>query len=162
MIFQGQENLQSGWFEDTRPVDWRRQETFSGILALYRDLIALRRNARNHTRGLSGGHVHVFHLNNADKLLAYHRWYAEEPGPGDGVVVIANFANSTHHAYTIGLPGPGTWHVRLNSDSHYYDAEFGDRGPSHVEAEQPGYDGLPYRAQIAIGPYSFLIVSQDR
>jgi 1,4-alpha-glucan branching enzyme len=40
--------------------------------------------------------------------------------------VVANFANQAHEAYTVGLPGPGRWHVRFNSDWRGYDGEFLD------------------------------------
>ena len=44
MLFQGQEFLQGGWFDDEVPLDWDLDETFRGVTRLYRDLIALRLN----------------------------------------------------------------------------------------------------------------------
>ena len=104
MIFQGQEFLEDEWFRDTDPIDWSKKDTFSGILNLYRDLIRLRRNWFNHTRGLRGQHVNVHHVNNSDKVLACHRW--ENGGAGDDVVVVLNFANRSYNSYRIGFP-PG-------------------------------------------------------
>jgi 1,4-alpha-glucan branching enzyme len=95
---------------------------FKGIFMLYRDLIRLRRNWYNNTRGLRGQHVSVFHVNNNDKLIAYHRW--ENDGPGDDVVVVLNFANRTYASYRIGLPRGGYWHVRFNSGYQGYDGSF--------------------------------------
>ncbi|MFQ3588524.1 MAG: alpha-amylase family glycosyl hydrolase, partial [Fimbriimonadaceae bacterium] len=89
MLFQGQDILEDGWFSDTRPVDWSKLNAHSGINRLYRDLIHLRRNLTGQTRGLTGPHVHVFHSNNANKVIAYHRWM--NGGPNDDVVVVANF-----------------------------------------------------------------------
>ena len=54
MLFQGQEMLEDRWFHDRDPVDWSRRERFAGIVDLYRDLIALRRNLRGTTAGLLG------------------------------------------------------------------------------------------------------------
>jgi len=90
MIFQGQEFLEDGFFQDTDPLNWGRLRTFGGIHLLYRDLIRLRRNWFNHTRGLRGQHINVHHVNNAEEVIAFHRW--EHGGPGDDVVVVANFA----------------------------------------------------------------------
>jgi len=39
--------------------DWTKEQTYAGILALYRDLIHLRRNCQDTTRGLLGHRVNV-------------------------------------------------------------------------------------------------------
>ena len=54
MIFQGQEVLEDEYFQDTDPVDWSKEVTHAGIEQLYTDLIRLRRNWFNNTRGLQG------------------------------------------------------------------------------------------------------------
>ena len=91
MIFQGQEFLETGTFEDSGSLDWEKLTTFNGIYHLYQDAIGLRRNTFNTTKGLSGQHIHVYHVNDIDKLITYHRW--EDGGAGDDVVILANFAN---------------------------------------------------------------------
>jgi 1,4-alpha-glucan branching enzyme len=164
LIFQGQEFLESGWFDDHVPLDWSKAERYSGILQLYRELIHLRRNCFNTSRGLLGQSVNVHHLNNIDKMLAYHRW--AEGGPRDDVIVVANFANRTHPGYTIGLPQPGLWRVRFNSDEQRYDPSFSNQCcPDIIAAPvREGnnlVDGLPYCGNITIAPYSVLILSQD-
>src|SRR5678809_964008 len=100
-----------------------RLTTYAGIHALYRDLIRLRRNWFNQTRGLRGQHIHVHHLNDADKVIAFHRW--QDGGPGDDVIVIANFANRGYAQYNVGFPREGRWRVRFNSDWNGYDESFG-------------------------------------
>ncbi len=74
MLFQGQEFLEGGWFRDTVPVDWDNNDEFHGIVRLYRDLIRLRRNQGRVTRGLSGQFTQVYHVNEARKVIAFHRW----------------------------------------------------------------------------------------
>jgi 1,4-alpha-glucan branching enzyme len=118
MIFQGQEFLEDGYFKDTDPLDWTKLQAFRGINLLYRDLIRLSRNWFNQTRGLRGQHINVHHFNNTDKVIAFHRW--ENGGPGDDVVVIANFANRSYDSYTLGMPRAGQWFVRFNSDWQGY------------------------------------------
>ena len=54
MIFQGQEILEDEYFQDTDPVDWSKEVTYAGIKQLYTDVIRLRRNWYNQTRGLRG------------------------------------------------------------------------------------------------------------
>lgn len=160
MIFQGQEFLEDGWFEDTMPLDWTKRVTNSGIYTLYRDLIRLRRNWYNHTRGLRGQNLNVHHVNQNDKLIAYHRW--DNGGAGDDVVVVANFANRGYNSYTLGLPRAGVWRVRFNSDWQGYSEDFGNQPGSDTTAENGAQDGMAFRANVGIGPYSVLILSQDR
>jgi 1,4-alpha-glucan branching enzyme len=77
MIFQGQELLEDGSWHDDDPVDWSRRASNAGIVRLYHDLIALRRNRDDTTGGLRGQHVHVHHVTDADKVLAFHASPAE-------------------------------------------------------------------------------------
>ncbi len=160
MIFQGQEFLEDRYFQDTDPLDWSKLETYSGIQLLYRDLIRLSRNWFNQTRGLRGQHINVYHLNNSDKVIAYHRW--ENGGPGDDVIVIANFANRSYSSYTLGMPRAGLWRVRFNSDWKGYSADFGNHLGYDTVAGGVPMDNMPLQANIGIGPYSVLILSQDQ
>jgi 1,4-alpha-glucan branching enzyme len=84
MIFQGQEMLETRdfGFRTPTPVDFNRaaDPKFRGIVQMYRDLIALRRNLAGKTGGLTGQNLNVFHLDDGNKTLAYHRW---EQGGGE-------------------------------------------------------------------------------
>jgi 1,4-alpha-glucan branching enzyme len=159
MIFQGQEFLQGEWFQDTVPLDWDLNQEFRGIVRLYRDLIALRLDRKGCTRGLCGQSIHVFHLNDNDKLIAYRRW--DEGKPEREVVVVANFANRGHEGYKVGLPREGEWKLRFNSDWRGYSQDFQGFPSGDVMARQEEYDGLPAAAELSIGPYSALIYSMD-
>lgn len=159
MIFQGQEFLEDEWFRDTDPIDWSKMEQYAGILNLYRDLICLRRNWYNHTRGLRGPHVNVFHVNEQDKVIAFHRW--DKGGPGDDVIVVANMANRGYHRYEIGFPRKGLWKVRFNSDWQGYSDDFGNHFSYHTEAMSGVKDVLAYHGSVGLGPYSAIILSQD-
>jgi 1,4-alpha-glucan branching enzyme len=159
MIFQGQEFLEDQWFHDQDPIDWSKKETYQGILRMYRDLIRLRRNWHDTTRGLRGPHVSVHHVNNQDKVIAFHRW--EQGGPRDDVVVVVNMADASYASYNLGFPRPGVWRVRFNSDWQGYDPGFGNHlGYDTLAYEQAG-DEMPCRANVGIGPYSVIIFSQD-
>jgi 1,4-alpha-glucan branching enzyme len=159
MIFQGQEFLEDEWFRDVDPIDWTKRETYAGIFNMYRDLIRLRRNWNDNTRGLRGGHVNVFHVNDDDKVIAFHRW--ENGGPGDDVVVVINMANRAHDSYNLGFPRGGSWKVRFNSDWNGYSADFGNHLGYDTFAQQGGEDGMAFNANVGIGPYSAIILSQD-
>ncbi|MBX3438474.1 MAG: alpha amylase C-terminal domain-containing protein [Planctomycetaceae bacterium] len=159
MLFQGQELLTDGWFQDTVPLDWDRAEEFPGTLRLYRDLIHLRRNVGGRTKGLTGSHVDVFHVNDNDNVLAFRRWV--EGGPGDDVLVVANFSHFERRDYRIGAPTRGRWLVRLNSDAKCYGKGFGAVEWTEATANDEPYDGKAHSLPVALGPYSIVILSQD-
>ena len=158
MLFQGQEFLEGGWFRDTVPVDWDQNEEFHGIVRLYRDLIRQRLNRHGFTRGLCGQFTQVHHLNHENKVIAFHRW--DKGGPGDDVVVVANFFHEPQDGYVIGFPSEGTWKLRFNSDWQGYSDDFGNHPSTDVVAEPGDKDGFASHAALAIGPYSVLIFSQ--
>jgi 1,4-alpha-glucan branching enzyme len=159
MNLQGQEFLEDQWFHDIDPIDWSKRDTYSGILQMYRDMIQLRRNWYDTTRGLRGQHVHVHHVNNNDKLIVFHRW--ENGGPRDDVVVVVNLANRGYQSYNIGFPREGLWKVRFNSDWSGYESSF-DNHFSYVTVASGGArDGMACNSNVAIGPYCVIILSQD-
>lgn len=158
MLFQGQEFLEGGWFRDTVPVDWDQSETFRGIVRLYRDLIRLRLNQRGVSQGLCGQFTQVYHLNDERKMLAFHRW--DRGGPGDDVVVIANFFHDPQDHYVLGFPAKGKWNLCFNSDWHGYSEIFAGHQSQDVEALPGACDGLPFQGTVSIAPYSVLIYSQ--
>jgi 1,4-alpha-glucan branching enzyme len=162
MLFMGQEFLEYRPFPNyvgyPDPIDWGRKDKYRGIWTFYRDMILLRRNWYNSTRGLRGRNVHVLPAT-GDNVLVYHRW--DQGGQGDDVMVVCNFASQCYANYQIGMPRPGMWRVRLNSDSHDYDGYF-DGWPSFdTDANGPTLNGMPYSADVSLGAYTCLILSQD-
>jgi 1,4-alpha-glucan branching enzyme len=162
MIFQGQEMLETRAFGFSTPtnVDFNRAEDASvkGIVQMYRDLIALRRNLAGKTRGLTGQNLNVFHLDDGNKTLAYHRW--ENGGAGDDVVVVANFSNMSLPDLNIGFPRGGIWHVLFNSGASVYDPRFKNGDSFDTTANPGGKDGLNFNANVGVGAYSVVILSQ--
>ncbi len=159
MIFQGQEFLEDGYFADTDPLDFSKATTYSGIVDLYTDLIGLRKNSGGKTAGLKGNGVNVHHVNNTNKLVAYHRW--DSGGSGDDVIIVANFSSTGYSSYNIGFPSSGTWKVRFNSDWNGYDSGFGNWTSYDTTASWGAKDGMSYNANVGIGPYSVIILSKD-
>ncbi|TVT43506.1 DUF3459 domain-containing protein [Hymenobacter setariae] len=158
MLFQGQEFLAPGSFNDTEPLDWAWAEAHGGLTQLYRDLIALRRDLRGVTPGLRGQGCNVFHVNNDAKVVAFARW---TDSPENATVVIANFANQPYQGYTIGLPADGNWTVRFNSDWHGYDQDFQDFPCYGTNAEGGEYDGFAQHGSLDLGPYGVVILSRS-
>lgn len=159
MIFQGQEFLEDEWFRDEVPVDWKKLERFSGLHALYRDLIALRRNLRGVSAGLCGQNIETHHVDHSAKVLGFHRW--RDGGAGDDVIVIVNLSAQPVVDHAVGVPAGGRWKVRLNSDSSIYAEDFADQPAEDVEALTEPLDGFAHRIITGVAPYSLIILSQD-
>jgi 1,4-alpha-glucan branching enzyme len=160
MLFMGQEMNESRGFPFDRgqALDWSNADRFAGIRLLYSDLIHARTNAQGNTAGLAGDNLNVFHVNNDNKVVGYHRW--DRGGSGDDVVVVVNFSNQAFPSYTLGFPRGGTWHVRLNSDWSGYSSDFPNTPSNDSFAQPQPKDGLNYSGDIGIGPYSVIILSQ--
>ncbi len=160
MLFQGQEILEDGFFSDTDPVDWARKSRYNRVFQLYKDLVHLRRDAAGRTAGLQGTNLNIFHVNDGAKVIAYHRW--DQGGPGDDVVVVANFSNTEFPVYNIGFPRAGEWYSVFNSDSTKYGADYTDVGAQSLEADGAAMDGLNQSGTVSLGPYSAYIYTQKQ
>jgi 1,4-alpha-glucan branching enzyme len=160
MLFQGQELLEARYFDTKTPVAWDRAEKYAGIVRLYTDLISARKNDGGRTGGLLGDNVSVFKVDDTTKVVAYHRW--DQGGPGDDVVVIANFSGKDLENYVLGMPLAGTWYAQVDTDAKAYDADFGGASDRAIDARAAGgvRDGLAFEASVNIGKYSALILSQ--
>ncbi len=159
MIFQGQEFLSGAWFADTLPINWANRATYSGLQELYRDLIALRHGGNGKTRGLRGGNIAITHLDDKQKVLAFHRW--QDGGPGDSTMVILNMRNVAYDAYALGLPAGGQWKVRFVSDAVRYDPDFAAYPLATMSASAAPLHNLPFSGHVPLRPYSAVILSQD-
>ena len=155
MLFQGQTALQDGWFQDTDPVDWSNVRKFSGVTRLYRDLIRLRLNADGVSRGLTGQHIEVHHVNHDGKIIAFLRY--REGGENDHVLVVANFSAANVENYEVGVPVVGRWVSRFNSDWVGYREDLGNFPVFDVMATDGGRDGQPASASVAVAAYSLSI-----
>ncbi|MCX7847889.1 MAG: alpha-amylase family glycosyl hydrolase, partial [bacterium] len=158
MLFQGQEFLEDGYFRDDVPLDWAKLNTYGGIWRLYRDLIHLRRGLGGVTRGLTGGYINVYCVDEGRKVMAWHR--RDVGGVGDDVVVVINASAAARTNVSIGMPQSGRWYCHFNSDWRCYDASFGHGGRSEINAGGGGLHGQPFQAVADIPPYSCLIYSQ--
>ena len=154
MIFQGQEFLEGGWFDDAVPLDWDRAEGFRGIARLYRDLIGLRREAG----GLRARETEVIHLDESGKTMAYLRGRGEE-----AVLVVLNFRDAPVEALRIGLPDGGGWRLAVNTDWEGYSHDFGGQEAHDLTPAEGEHDGRPFHAETSIGGFTALVfVRQDR
>ena len=118
MLLQGQEFMQDGAFNEWKELDWENRQTYDGIVAAHRELIALRRNTYQTSSGLLGANTSLFHVNDNDRVLAYHRWH--EGGVGDDVIVVLNFGDTDFPSYDITVPITAEWEIAFQSARREY------------------------------------------
>ena len=157
MLFQGQEFLEDGYFHDDDPLDWSKASTYSGILQLYTDLIALRLNKTGVSAGLSGAFTNFHHVNDSGKVAAYHRWGVG--GTGNDIVIVMNFGVNSLDTYRIGFPYEGDWFMVFNTDSTEYSPDYIGIGHD-TTAVQYEYDGMAYSGVVNLEGYSMQIFSR--
>ncbi|MEI6850697.1 MAG: alpha-amylase family glycosyl hydrolase [Candidatus Saccharibacteria bacterium] len=153
MLFQGQEFMEGGSFNDWQGLSWENSVRYKNITLAYNHLISLRKNIHGNSAGLMGESVNLIHMDEYNKVLAYHRW--QNGGAKDDVIIIINFGDKLHERYVMDLPRIGTWNVRFNSNWNGYSQDFKNIDvPENVTTESGG-------AVFVLPPESALIFSQD-
>ncbi len=153
MLLQGQEFMQEGSFNDWQALNWTNAEEYQGIVLAHRHLIDLRLNRYGVTAGLLGQSLAIFHQNDQDKVLGYHRW--DHGGPGDDTLVLTNFGGGHFDNYVVHLPVVGTWYIRFNSTWRGYSEAFADFVVEPITTDSDG------NATLALPSHCVLILSQD-
>jgi 1,4-alpha-glucan branching enzyme len=153
MLLQGQEFLQEGSFNDWQELEWDKAEKYAGMVLAHRHLIDLRLNRHSNTAGLQGQNTAVFHQDDNNGVLGYHRW--DQGGAGDDVLIIVNFSNNTLGDYQVHLPLAGTWTTRFNSTWKGYSPDFHQTDIDTLTTET---DNL---VTLKLPPHAVLIMSQD-
>ncbi|MFZ2513092.1 MAG: alpha-amylase family glycosyl hydrolase [Candidatus Saccharimonadales bacterium] len=152
MFLQGQEFMQEGSFNDWQELEWDKAETYSGIVLAHQHLVNLRLNQSGTTAGLLGQSTAVFHQDDNNGVIGYHRW--DKGGPGDDVLVIANFGGDAHETYQLQVPLPGKWRVRFNSTWKGYSPDFHEVALDEIATDENRLITLNLPA------YAALILSQ--
>jgi len=152
MIFQGEEFLQPGYFANSvydNFMNWSLATSHAGIVQMYKDLITLRKNYA----ALRSNNINVFHIDNVNKIIAFHRWNGTQ-----NMVIVCNFANTSWNwNYQIGWPVWKNGNVVFNSDWNGYSSDFGNFGGWNTGPISGGMDGMAQKANIAIAPYSVVV-----
>ncbi len=116
-IFMGQEFLEDKqWSDDPTSPNLIWWDGVNGAdsamvnnLRFTQDLIRLRWRQP----AIRGDNVRAFHVHDANRIIAFHRWLE---GSGRDVIVVATLAESTWYGYQIGFPSAGQWLEVFNSD----------------------------------------------
>ena len=149
MFFMGTEYNEDWDFSNDHSLRWSGLvEENAGIVRMYADLIALRRNFKGVTDALRDAYnANCLVCNDDGKVVAVAR--------GDGLLLVFNWSANDYKPYeTLGFPAPGTWHCLYNSDSAAYDPSFRDVGPAVGDTVEVGSSQI---AAVPLGAYSLQI-----
>ncbi len=157
-LFMGQEFLEDKpW--DTDPAGanlpyWAglaSDKAMADQLRFTQDIIRL----RGQEPALRGESLNVFHVHDANRVVAFHRWIE---GVGRDVVVVASFNDAPFFEYALGFPSGGRWVELLNSDvyDNWVNPLAVGNGGAIVAAGGPLH-GLPSSAAITIPPRAILV-----
>jgi len=163
-LFMGQEFLEDKqWSWDPTASDnllyWDGLNSGTDVamvnhLRFTQDLIRLR---WNHP-ALRGDNVNPFHVHDANRVLAFHRWLE---GTGQDVVVVATLSETTWYNYNVGFPGPGAWAEVFNSDvyDNWVNPIVAGNGGG-ITASGPPMHGFSASASIVIPANGFVVFAR--
>ena len=124
MLFMGQEFLEDKqWSDDVQnnpnlrvywdglelPAGQGGDKHMSDFHRCVRDLIGL----RHRFPALRADGFRAFHVHDANRVLAFHRWV---PGQGRDVIVVVNLSERSWSNYRLGFSRAGRWEEAFNSD----------------------------------------------
>ena len=121
LLFMGGEFAQWNEWNAEGALDWNLLDFphHDGVRRLIRDLNAFYRNmpALYEIDFDPSGFEWISADDSENSVVAYLRCAHDR---GRAVLAVCNFTPVVRHDYRIGVPGPGRYHERINTDSHFY------------------------------------------
>jgi 1,4-alpha-glucan branching enzyme len=161
LLFMGGEFAQEAEWNHDRGLDWQllSDPLHEGVRRLVRDLNGLYRAtpALFELDCEEAGFRWIDAANVEQSVLAYLRRGRD---PERLVAVVCNFTPVPRSGYRIGVPRPGRYRERINTDA----VEYGGSGIGNfggVEAEPSPMHGLPYSLSLELPPLAVVIFSRD-
>lgn len=108
---------------------------------------------------LRSDNINVFHVNNQNRVIAFHRWLEDT---GRDVIVAATLAETTWYNYAIGLPFPGRWLEVFNSDvyDNWVNPQVAGNGGEIFACHGPLH-GFDASANIVIPANGFVVFARE-
>lgn len=160
LMFMGTEFAQSREWNSDISLDWHLLEDpwHQGMQKLIRDLNEVYRTvpALHELDGQSAGFEWIdFHDEDAS-VVSFLRYGKDRKAPA---VVVSHFTPVIRRDYRVGVPEPGTYVERLNTDADLYGGgNNGNQGRVTAEAE-PAH-GRPCSIKLTLPPYSTVILER--
>ncbi|MEO1471408.1 MAG: 1,4-alpha-glucan branching protein GlgB [Pseudomonadota bacterium] len=156
LMFMGQEFAQGTEWNHSEALPWHLLDYphHKGVQALVRDLNRLYRE----TPALHFGDCHPggfawLEASAEDiSVYAWERWAPDHPP----VIVVCNFTPVERTSYRLGVPAPGHWRERLNTDATPYGGS-GRGNLGGVQSQPTASHGRDHAIEITLPPLSTVI-----
>jgi 1,4-alpha-glucan branching enzyme len=161
LLFMGGEFGQEREWNHDRSLDWPSLDDpfHAGVQRLVRDLNRLYRAtpALHQLDCEPEGFAWIDAANGAESVLSYVRRGRD---PGSLAVVVGNFTPVPRHDYRIGVPRPGRYVERINTDAGVYGGSgVGNAGGLH--ADPTPMHGHAYSLRLQLPPIGVLIFTAE-
>jgi 1,4-alpha-glucan branching enzyme len=158
--FMGNELAQTREWSEARELDWwlLQHAPHAGMQALWRALNRLYRDEPAlHDLDFDPAGFAWIDCHDADQsVLSYERRARD----GSVVVVVINFTPIPRRNYRIGLPRPGRWQERVNTDSRIFGGSDCGNGGGIVAESIPCMDRM-HSAAIVVPPLAALVLAPE-
>jgi 1,4-alpha-glucan branching enzyme len=153
LLFMGSEFAQEGEWNHDRSLDWHLLDRpeHAGMQRLVRDLNRLYRDTPAlHERDVtSDGFEWVDHGDANRSVLSFVR---RGHDPTSLVLVVCNFTPVVNPGYRVGVPQPGVWRERLNTDSTHYGGSNVGTPFGEITADVRPWHGRPQSIELTLPP----------
>jgi len=154
LLFMGCEFAQGREWNHEQSLDWHQLDIplHHGMQRLVKDLNQLYRSAPAlYQRDFDpSGFEWIDHGDAERSLISFVRRGHEQDERI--VVVTCNFTPTVHHGMRIGVPLPGVYKERLNTDSAYYGGSNVGAPFGEITAEPVPWNGKPYSIELSMPP----------
>jgi 1,4-alpha-glucan branching enzyme len=161
LLFMGGEFGQEREWNHDWGLDWQCLDDHfhAGVQLLVRDLNRLYRAAPAlHVLDMEpDGFSWIDAANGAESVLSYIRHGRE---PHELAVIVCNFTPVPRYNYRIGVPRPGRYAERINTDAAVYGGS-GVGNAGAVDAEPHPMHGHPYSLRLQLPPVGVLILTAE-
>ena len=160
LLFMGGEFAQWREWNDAASLDWHLldEPLHRGVKDLIRDLNRLYRDQPAlHQYDCDPAGFEWIEANDSDNsVLAFLRKGADAEHV---FVVVSSFTPIPRYGYRVGVPHPGHYMVRINTDAPHYGGS--GVGPAEmVEAQEIGWHGRPYSLDLTLPPLGTLVLER--
>ena len=158
LLFMGGEFAQWNEWNHDKALDWGLLEfpQHEGVCSLIRDLNGYYRDTPAlHEIDFDPAGFEWISANDSDNsVIAFIRRGRDRQRP---ILCVCNFTPVVRHDYRLGVPGPGTWVERINTDSHFYGGSNVGNPLGRAEAEPVPAHGHGWSVQLTLPPLATVI-----
>ncbi len=162
LLFMGGEFAQWNEWNDAAALDWNLLDfpLHAGMQALIRDLNRLYRAtpALYEIDFEPGGFEWISASDTDNSVIAFLRRGRDAARP---MLCVCNFTPVVRHGYRIGVPGPGTYRERLNTDSRHYGGSDVGNAFGAVDADEVPAHGRPCSISLTLPPLATLFLEWE-